>query len=140
MKRLFVFTAVLGIAAVGAIAYGERIASVETKGIFVKDNIFVDAFDDPDLKGVVCYITYYSKAMSMVDPSDTSIACVKTGPVSGEPGNKAGVFSQQKSPIFKSTVVDRFYDANRKVVLYLAYTTDTGGKNAAHAMSAVPLQ
>lgn len=118
-------------------ANAETIGTVKTKGFLVKDSLSVEAFDDPGIKGVTCYTTMYSRALSFEDSSSVSISCRKTGVVSGNLINAKNIFSRSKSPFFKRTVVDRFYDARRNVLIYLTYTTATGGGNSSHSISVV---
>jgi len=40
--------------------FSEGIGVVESKGLFLKDKIYINAIDDPDIKGITCYWTYYS--------------------------------------------------------------------------------
>lgn len=49
------------------------------------------------------------------------------------------MFKASKNPFFKTTRVDRFYDVSRNVLIYISYTTKTGGDNHAHSISAVPV-
>ena len=121
----------------------EEVARVEAKGIIFKDTISVIAFNDPTIDGIVCYTTRYSRTMTLGDDSaDSSLDCRKVGVIKGELKDKANVFSQDKGflSINKTTVVDRFYDAKRNVLIYLSYTKSWGeGKNATHSISVVPL-
>lgn len=118
-------------------AYAESIGTVKTKGLFFKDSLTVEAFDDPTIKGITCYTTVQSRALSWSDSSSTSLSCRKTGEISGKLANAKNLFSRSKSPFFKKTVVDRFYDARRGVLVYLTYTTATGGDNNSNSISVV---
>lgn len=98
------------------------------------DDIIVEAFDDPDISGVTCYLSRARKGgvKGMIgvaeDPSDASIMCVRTGPISVpakvKKGNKSGerVFKKGTSLIFKSMQVIRFYDKKRDVLVYMVYS------------------
>lgn len=127
------------IAASPALAAEDEIATVETSGMIFKDKITVTAFDDPTIEGIACYVTTPGRALSFVDPTDSSIACRKVGAIKGDLVSKEGVFSASKSVFFKSFRVDRFWDAKRRVLVYLAYTTKSSGDNAAHSISVVPV-
>ncbi len=104
----------------------ELIGQHEISGIFMKDKLGVYAFDDPEISGVTCYVTPISKALSLTDPSNTSIACRQTGTItlSSRVASNAGVevFRQAKSLVFKKLKVRRWYDAKRKVLIYVAHT------------------
>lgn len=118
----------------------EKIGSVSAGGMFISDELSVLATDDPDIKGVTCYVTFYDRSLSLNDSSESSIACRKVGPISGTFTAKNDVFSMNKTPFFKTTVVSRFYDAKRKVLIYLSYTKNSSGKNAQHSISVVPVE
>lgn len=98
------------------------------------DDIIVEAFDDPDVTGVTCYLSRARKGgvKGMIgvaeDPSDASIECVRTGPITVpdkvKNSNKDGqrVFKKDTSLIFKSMQVIRFYDKKRDVLVYMVYS------------------
>jgi len=118
----------------------EPIGTVDTTGLFIKDQITVEAFDDPTIKGVSCYTTVHSRALPWSEGSaSVSLSCRKIGPISGNLVSQANIFSRDKNIFFKKTVVDRFWDAKRRVLVYLTYTTDTGNKNKDHSLSVVPV-
>lgn len=121
--------------------YAENIGTVHTKGMIAKDKIDILAFDDPTIKGVTCYVTKHSYGMSLFGSgsSSTSISCRQTGPIKGKLCNKNNIFSRQNGVLFKKQIIDRFYDKKRNVLIYIAYTKDTGGKNASHSISVVPI-
>ena len=118
-------------------SYGEVIGKSSAKGLVFKDTLEVLAFDDPDIKGVTCYTTYYDRALTWDDSSSVSLSCRKTGVISGNLVARPNVFSQSKSLFFKKTVVDRYYDAKRGVLVYVTYTKDTDGENASNSISVV---
>ncbi|WP_424450077.1 CreA family protein [Pseudodesulfovibrio tunisiensis] len=117
-------------------AMAETIGTVDTVfHMFSRDDdIIVEAFDDPDIPGVTCYLSRARKGgiKGMVgvaeDPSDASIECVRTGhivlPEAVKSGSKNGVrvFKKGTSLIFKSMQVVRFYDSKRNVLIYLVYS------------------
>src|SRR4051812_36742569 len=110
-------------------AMAESIGTVETSGLIFKDSIDIQAFDDPDYPGVVCYVTLPNRALDWNDPSDTSISCRLVGDRPKDPKARPDVFSASKNPFFKVTRVDRFYDARRNVLVYLSYTRKASGDN-----------
>lgn len=98
------------------------------------DDIVVEAFDDPDIPGVTCYLSRARKGgiKGMVgvaeDPSDASIMCLATGDVSVPDRVRNGkadgveVFKKSTSLVFKSMQVVRFYDRKRQVLVYMVYS------------------
>ena len=118
----------------------DTIGSVATKGILFKDKLNVEAFDDPTIKGVTCYTTVHKRALSFTDSSSASLACRQTGKIQGNLSHQKNVFSQSKSLFFKKTVVDRFYDSNRNVLVYLTYTKGVNKRNTSHSLSTVVIR
>lgn len=138
MRKIIVAMSVW-ISCVPAFALEETIGKVDAKGIVFKDKISVVVFDDPTIDGVACYTTVYDRALTWENSGESSIACRQVGAIRGQLEDRSNVFSQSKNPFFKTTRVDRFYDARRKVLIYLSYTTATSGNNASHSISVVPV-
>jgi len=110
-------------------------------GLVFKDTVELTALDDPEVDGVTLYISDFKR--SIVDklakdffsePSQASLTCAITGPVSikqGSPDKLGGaegseVFSEQKGlNLFKNKTlrVRRVYDARRNALVYVAYST-----------------
>lgn len=98
------------------------------------DDIVVEAFDDPDIAGVTCYLSRARKGglkgmMGVAeDPSDASIECICTGDITVPEDIRSGkedgerVFKKGTSLIFKSMQVVRFYDKKRDVIVYMVYS------------------
>ncbi len=116
----------------------ESVGQVSAGGLVFSDTLQVLVFDDPDVAGVSCYVTYYDRSLTLNDSSVSSISCRKVGPISGNLSASSNVFHMSKSLFFKSTQVQRFYDSRRGVLVYLAYSRN-GGKNASHSLSVVPV-
>lgn len=121
-----------------ATAY-DIVGEAKTKGIIFKDKIQVIAIDDPDIKGVSCYLTIQKKSLSFEDSSSNAIACRQVAPITGELRGRENVFIRSKNPFFKKLKISRFYDKARDVLIYLSYVTDTGGENYSHSISVVPI-
>lgn len=134
-------------------AQAEQIGSVDTVfKIFGPDHkIVVEAFDDPDVKNVTCYI---SRAKTggikgglglAEDTSDAAISCQQVGPVELSDKIKSGkaqgdvVFQKRTSLVFKKLQVVRFYDAKRNALAYLAYSDKVVEGSPKNAISAVPI-
>lgn len=112
--KVLVFTALALMA--GRVAQAEQIGSVDTVfKMFGPDHkIVVEAFDDPDVKNVTCYV---SRAKTggikgglglAEDTSDAAISCQQVGPVELSDKIKNGkaqgdvVFQKRTSLVFKS--------------------------------------
>ncbi|MDY0969807.1 protein CreA [Siccibacter turicensis] len=149
--RHLTLSAVLSLFALHAGA--EQIGSVDTVfKVFGPDHkIVVEAFDDPDVKNVTCYI---SRAKTggikgglglAEDTSDAAISCQQVGPVEVSEKIKAGkaqgdvVFQKRTSLVFKKLQVVRFYDAKRNTLAYLAYSDKVVEGSPKNALSAVPI-
>ncbi|MGG7446270.1 protein CreA [Kosakonia oryzendophytica] len=134
-------------------AHAEQIGSVDTVfKMFGPDHkIVVEAFDDPDVKNVTCYI---SRAKTggikgglglAEDTSDAAISCQQVGPVELTDKIKSGkaqgdvVFQKRTSLVFKKLQVVRFYDEKRNTLAYLAYSDKVVEGSPKNALSAVPI-
>ncbi len=134
-------------------ARAEQIGSVDTVfKMFGPDHkIVVEAFDDPDVKNVTCYI---SRAKTggikgglglAEDTSDAAISCQQVGPVELSDKIKNGkaqgdvVFQKRTSLVFKKLQVVRFYDEKRNTLAYLAYSDKVVEGSPKNALSAVPI-
>jgi CreA protein len=146
MKQIIVLISLL-LAAAPACA--EKIGEVSTEFIMTGPNskIVVEAFDDPQVTGVTCHVSYPTKgglkgALGLVEErSEASIACRQIGPIS-VPGNlKEGdeVFSKSRSILFKRLHVVRFMDRKRNVLVYLAFTDKLVDGSPKHSISSVPV-
>ena len=149
-KTLIVTTLLL---LMGRAVQAEEIGSVDTVfKVFGPDHkIVVEAFDDPDVKNVTCYI---SRAKTggikgglglAEDTSDAAISCQQVGPVELSDKIKNGkaqgdvVFQKRTSLVFKKLQVVRFYDAKRNALAYLAYSDKVVEGSPKNALSAVPI-
>jgi len=127
----------------------EKIGEVSTEFIMTGPNskIVVEAFDDPQVPGVACHVSYPTKgglkgALGLVEErSEASIACRQIGPIT-MPGNlREGeeVFSKSRSVLFKKLHVVRFVDRKRNVLVYLAFTDKLVDGSPKHSISSVPI-
>ena len=113
--------------------------------------IVVEAFDDPDVQNVTCYI---SRAKTggikgglglAEDTSDAAISCQQVGPIELTDKIKNGksqgnvVFQKRTSLVFKKLQVVRFYDAKRNALVYLTYSDKVVDGSPKNAISAVPI-
>lgn len=114
------------------------------------DKIAVEAFDDPEVSGVTCYLSRAETGglKGMVglaeNPSKASIACRQTGPIDVSVVDKLKddeeVFSARASAIFKSTQVVRFVDRKRTALVYLTYTDRIVDGSPDNSISVVPVK
>ncbi|MGL4456497.1 MAG: protein CreA [Plesiomonas sp.] len=136
-----------------AVANAEEIGSVDTVFKFLGPDhkIVVDAFDDPDVAGVTCYL---SRAKTggikgglglAEDTADASIACRQVGPIvlsdkikQGK-GDGQSVFQKRTSLVFKKLQVVRFYDPKRNTLIYLTYSDRVVEGSPKNAVTAVPV-
>tara|TARA_R110001606_G_scaffold69420_3_gene158734 strand:- start:7298 stop:7756 length:459 start_codon:yes stop_codon:yes gene_type:complete len=123
----------------------DDVASVSL-GLFTTKDIKVNSQQDPLVKGVTCHISHIEANLDFADPSDMSIACRQTGPITADQlqaidRSKSGevVFKSSKSILFKSLKVRRIYDAQTRTLLYLSYSTKESTGSHHHALSTVPL-
>ena len=148
MRRAFIFF-VLGLLAFPAFA--EDIGSVgyRFKWLGPNDKIVVEAFDDPDVAGVTCYMSHartggLKGAVGLAeDPGEASIACRQVSAIDASKLDKLKspheVFSERASFIFKTTQVVRFWDAKRKALVYLVYTDRIIDGSPRNSISVVPV-
>ncbi len=127
-------------------ASADEIGSVNTNfKVFGSDKVVVEAYDDPDVAGVTCYVSSaktggFKGAIGVAeDTSDASIACRQVGDIAfGHPiKQKDDVFSERRSLIFKTLHVVRFVDAKRNALVYLTYSDRLVSGSAKNAVTAV---
>lgn len=109
----------------------EEIGSVDTVFKFIGPDhkIVVEAYDDPKVTGVTCYVSRaktggISGALGLAeDRSEASIACRQTGSISfAKPiEQQEEMFNERISFIFKKLRVVRMVDTKRNALVYLTY-------------------
>ncbi|ATA26622.1 hypothetical protein BIY26_09135 [Brenneria goodwinii] len=131
----------------------EQIGSVDTvfKLLGPDHKIVVEAFDDPEVKNVTCYL---SRAKTggikgglglAEDTADAAISCQQVGPIELTDKIKNGgdsgevVFQKRTSLVFKKLQVVRFYDRKRNALVYLTYSDRLVDGSPKNALSAVPV-
>lgn len=131
-------------------ANAEQVGEVSTVFKFFGANhkIVVDAYDDPKVKGVTCYVSRaktggISGSLGLAeDKAEASIACRQVGPVSfvGKPlKEQEEVFSERISLVFKKLSVVRMVDAKRNTLVYLTYSDRVIEGSPQNSVTAVPL-
>lgn len=135
-------------------AFADEIGEVDTafKLLGANHKIVIEAFDDPKVEGVTCFLSMARKggisgSLGFAeDPSDASIACRQVGPIRFAkpiPADKEGelVFAARRSVLFKKLRVMRFLDRARNTLVYLAYSDkliEGSPKNAISAVAIMP--
>ncbi len=134
----------------GTVALAEQVGEVSTVFKFLGANhkIVVDAYDDPKINGVTCYVSRaktggISGSLGLAeDKAEASIACRQVGPISfqGKPlKEQEEVFSERISLVFKKLRVIRIVDAQRHTLVYLTYSDRVIEGSPQNSVTAVPL-
>ena len=142
---MFVLAALLSSSAVA-----DEVGEVSTafKLLGANHKIVVEAFDDPDVPGVSCFVSRAKTggikgSLGLAeDTSDASIACRQTGEITLPEDLKEGeqVFRQRTSILFKKIQVVRFYDETRKTLVYLSYSDKLIDGSPKNSISAVVIR
>src|SRR5579859_3971377 len=146
--------ALIALLSIGGGVAAEEIGSVNTvfKWVGPDHKIVIDAFDDPDINGVACYVSRAKTggvkgALGVAeDTADASIACRQVGPitlperVASHKADGEQVFKQRTSLLFKSLQVVRFYDATRNTLVYLTYSDKIVDGSPKNSVTAVPIE
>ncbi|MBZ9664466.1 CreA family protein [Pseudomonas sp. LMG 31766] len=139
----------LGVLMLPGLALAETIGEVSTvfKWVGPNDKIVVEAFDDPKVDGVTCYL---SRAKTggvkgglglAEDRAEASIACRQVGPIAFKGTLKDGeeVFKERTSLVFKTMQVVRFFDSKRNTLVYLVYSDRVIEGSPQNAVTAIPI-
>jgi CreA protein len=133
MTKTIPLAGALLLAACG-MASSEQVGEVDTVFKFIGPDhkIVVEAYDDPKVAGVTCYVSRartggIKGAFGLAeDKAEASIACRQTGPISfpgGKPIEKQEeMFSERISLVFKRLRVIRMIDTKRQTLVYLTYS------------------
>lgn len=115
-------------------------------GLFTTQDIKLNILKDPVVTGVTCHVASIEADLSFSDPSDSSIACRQTGPITPNmimqiDKSKSGdvVFKKSKSIFFKTMKIRRVYDAENQTLMYISYSTKETSGSFKHSLSTVPL-
>lgn len=146
---LAVAAATVGTMAFVGMSHAEQIGAVDTvfKWIGPDHKIVVDAYDDPKVPGVTCYV---SRAKTggikgglglAEDRSEASIACQATGPIQFPAPLKQqeDVFTERTSLLFKRLRVVRMVDAKRNALVYMTYSDRVIEGSPQNSVAAVPV-
>ena len=135
--------------ALPALVQAETVGHVDTAFKFIGRNhqVVVEAFDDPRVKGVACYV---SRARTggikgtlglAKDTADASVACRQVGEIAfeGPLREQEEVFSQSASILFKKVRIVRMVDARRNTLVYLVYSDKLIEGSPQNNVTAVPV-
>jgi len=135
--------------AVMGCARAQPIGEVDTvfKWIGPDHKIVVEAYDDPKVAGVTCYV---SRAKTggikgglglAEDTADASIACRQVGPIAMlKPlPMQEDMFTERISLIFKKLRVVRMVDPRRNALVYLSYSDRVIEGSPKNSVSVVPV-
>ena len=146
MKQLLAAGFILGSAAIGA----EPIGSVDTvfKLIGPDHKNVVDAYDDPKVQGVTCYVSRAKTggikgAVGLAeDKSEASIACRQTGVIAFAKSLplQEEVLNERLSLLFKKLRVVRMVDKARNTLVYLTYSDRIIEGSPQNSVTAVPVE
>ena len=130
-------------------AGAQQIGEVSTvfKLLSPNDKIVVDAYDDPKVAGVTCYVSRaktggYKGALGLAeDKSEASIACRQTGPISFTKPleQQEDVLTERISLVFKKLRVVRIVDKPRNTLVYLTYSDRLIEGSPQNSVTAVPV-
>ena len=140
------FAAVL----IGGPARAEPVGEVDTVFKFIGPDhkIVVDAYDDPKVGGVTCYVSRAKTggikgAMGLAeDKAEASIACRQVGPISfvGKAlDQQEEMFNERISLVFKRLRVVRMVDRKRNTLVYLTYSDRVIEGSPQNSVTAVPV-
>lgn len=139
----------LALPCLAAAAAAEPIGEVDTafKLIGPDHKIVVDAYDDPKVAGITCYVARAKTggikgAVGLAeDTSDASLACRQVGPISFKEPLKTQeeVFTERLSVLFKKLRVVRMVDKARNTLVYLTYSDKVIEGSPKNSVTAVPV-
>ncbi|MBD1204199.1 MAG: CreA family protein [Rhodobacteraceae bacterium] len=118
---------------------------------WVGNDILIEALADPDMPGITCHLAYFDRSALdrlmqgnwFEDPSNSSIACRQTGPITLGDIDRSPegeqIFSERQSLLLKTLSVTRIYDAKNNTLIYVAHAREVTEGSAKMSISTVPL-
>lgn len=132
-----------------ALVLAQTVGEVSTAFKLIGPNhkVVVEAYDDPKVGGVTCYVSRAKTggiggALGLSeDKAEASIACRQVGPISfkGTLPRQEQVFSERASLLFKRLRVVRMVDPARNTLVYLTYTDRLIDGSPQNSVTAVPV-
>ena len=129
------------------VLHAEPIGDVSTafQWIGPDHKIVVEAYDDPKVAGITCYVSRAKTgglkgALGVAtDKAEASIACRQVGPVSVRQPlpQQEEVFSERMSLLFKRLRIVRMVDRQRNTLVYLTYSDRLVDGSPQNAVTAV---
>jgi len=129
--------------------HAEKIGDVSTAFQWIGPNhkVVVEAYDDPKVQGVTCYVSRartggVKGAFGLAeDRAEASIACRQVGPLTfAQPlPVQEEVFSERMSILFKRMRVVRMIDSRRNTLVYLSYSDKLIDGSPQNSITAVPV-
>ncbi len=148
-KSLLSAVALASLSFAACAADGEKIGTVDTafKLIGRDHDIIVEAYDDPDVHGVTCYVSRariggVKGSLGLAeDRAEASLSCHQVGAISFPQPLKTQdeVFSERMSILFKRLRVVRMVDAKRNALVYLTYSDKLIDGSPQNSITAVPV-
>ncbi len=126
----------------------EEIGSVNTNfRITGSDKVVIEAFDDPKVSGVTCYVSraktggFWSWFGMAEDVSEAAIACRQVGDIAfaGNLPRQEVVFTERMSLLFKTLHVVRSVDSKRNTLVYMTYSDRVISGSPKSSVTAVPV-
>lgn len=147
MKHAALSAALLALGA--GLVQAEEVGNVDVD--WLGNDIVIEAFSDPDVEGVTCHVAYFERGLIdrlqngnwFEDPSNSSIACRQTGPITigdidmSDEGES--IFSERRSIIWKSLNVRRIMDEANQTLIYIVHAREVQEGSAKMSISTVPL-
>jgi CreA protein len=141
--------ALLLAAAWGVAPAADTVGEVDTVFKFIGPDhkIVVEAYDDPKVAGVTCFVSRAKTggikgALGLAeDRSEASIACRQVGPIGfAKPlPQQDEVFTERMSFIFKKLRIVRMVDRQRNTLVYLTYSDRVIEGSPQNSVTAVPV-
>lgn len=132
-------------------ASAEPIGEVDTvfKLIGPDHKIVVEAYDDPKVQGVTCYVSRartggLKGAVGLAeDKAEAAISCRQVGAIVFPPGKplpaQEEMFNERISLVFKKLRVVRMVDRKRNTLVYLSYSDRVIEGSPQNSVAAVPV-
>ena len=142
-------TALATLLIAGTAATAEQVGNVDVD--WLGNDIIVEAFEDPDVQGVTCHVAYFERGLIdrlqkgnwFEDPSNSSISCRQTGPMTigdiDRSDEGESVFSDRRSIIWKTLQIRRIFDEENQTLIYIAHAREIQQGSAKMSISTVPL-
>ncbi|MEZ5754723.1 MAG: CreA family protein [Paracoccaceae bacterium] len=130
-------------------AVAEEVGSIGVD--WIGNDIVIEALADPEVAGVTCHLAYFERSTIdrlvqgnwFEDPSNSSIACRQTGPITlgdisrGPEGEE--IFSERQSLLLKTLSITRIFDEANQTLIYVAHAREVTEGSAKMSISTVPL-